>query len=261
MRVCVIVCAAGASRRFGGRDKLAADLGGKTVLQRSVELFRARPEVEWVLVAGPRDDEAFEAFGARFGDMLALLGATLVRGGAEHRWQTVQAALQQAPQEATHIAVHDAARPGAPAAMLDRLFRAAASCQAVVPGLPVADTLKRVAKAPATLEEPDPLRAALLGDAAATEQVWTVEATLDRQGLFAVQTPQVFAAPLLRRAYDQEDLTSTDDASLVERLGEQVRVVEGDPRAWKITRPEDLETLRALLGLAPPKSRAAHKRF
>ncbi|RMD64524.1 MAG: hypothetical protein D6824_03875 [Planctomycetota bacterium] len=130
-----------------------------------------------------------------------------------------------------------------------------------MPGLPVADTLKRVAPTAHPLAEPDPVRAALLGEAAQAEQTWTVETTLDRDGVFAVQTPQLFTAPLLRSAYAQENLTSTDDASLVERLGETVRIVEGDPRAWKITRPEDLETLRALLRLPPPQTRAAHKRF
>ena len=86
--------------------------------------------------------------------------------------------------------------------------------------------------------------------------------TLDREGLVEVQTPQVFEAGLLRRAYEQADLSgATDDASLVERLGEPVYVVEGDPCNVKVTRPADLKLMRAILGVKPPAERPAHKSY
>jgi len=76
-----------------------------------------------------------------------------------------------------------------------------------------------------------------------------------------VQTPQVFESGLLRRAYDQTDLSSTDDAGLVERLGERVVVVEGDVRNLKITRPADLELARAVIGVRAPEGRPMNKKF
>ncbi|QKK09782.1 MAG: hypothetical protein HND58_17520 [Planctomycetota bacterium] len=88
-----------------------------------------------------------------------------------------------------------------------------------------------------------------------------VESTLARRGLVAVQTPQVFGAELFRRAYAQEDLSSTDDAGLVERLGERVVVVEGEASNLKITTPIDLTLARAVLGVRPAGSRPGHKRF
>jgi 2-C-methyl-D-erythritol 4-phosphate cytidylyltransferase len=88
-----------------------------------------------------------------------------------------------------------------------------------------------------------------------------VKETPDRAGLMLVQTPQVFEVGLLRRAYGQSDLSSTDDATLVERLGERVVVVDGEARNIKITRPADIDLARAILGVKAPEGRASHKRF
>ena len=86
--------------------------------------------------------------------------------------------------------------------------------------------------------------------------------TVPRDGLVLVQTPQVFEADLLRRAYAQEDLRGvTDDASVVERLGEAVVVVDGDARNLKVTTPDDLALMRAVLGVKEPAKRPAHKQF
>ncbi|MCA9283290.1 MAG: 2-C-methyl-D-erythritol 4-phosphate cytidylyltransferase [Phycisphaerales bacterium] len=261
MKICVIICAAGASSRFGGRDKLGEDLGGRPVLHRTVDLFTKRDDVDQVIVAGPHDEEAFGEFRLRHADKLALMGVAICRGGKTHRYETVANALEHVPDDATHIAVHDGARPCASMEMLDRLFKAAQSHDAVIPGVEIHDTIKRVSKSAKVEKEIDPLDA-ILGDAGkANTSVRTVEATVDRSNMMAIQTPQVFAARLLRRAYQQSDLTSTDDASLVERLGEPVVVVEGDARNIKITRPADLHTARLILSLSGPKEREAHKRF
>jgi len=261
-RIAVIVAAAGFSSRWGGvRSKLDEDLGGRPVLHRTVELFNTRDDVAMVIVAGPHDDEAFADFSLKHADRLSLLGATLCRGGKTHRYETVQAALKHVPEDATHIAVHDAARPCAPGALIDRVFAAAINHAAVIPALPVADTIKRTQDSEATSAELDPLDAALgLGSDDATPAKVVIE-TLDRAGLVAVQTPQVFAADLLRRAYQQDDLASTDDAALVERLGETVTVVEGDPHNIKLTLPKDLLIARAILGFKPPRERETHKKF
>jgi 2-C-methyl-D-erythritol 4-phosphate cytidylyltransferase len=178
----------------------------------------------------------------------------------------VQAALAHVPDDVTHVAVHDAARPAAPAAMLDRLFEAASMVPAVIPGVPIQATVKRGTADAVTLEprdDDDALADMILGDAGrAAIEARAVTETVDRRDLYAIQTPQIFEVELLRRAYAQDDLTgATDDASLVERLGEPVQIVAGDIRNLKVTTQEDLELVRAILALKPPAERPAHKRF
>jgi len=265
MHISVIIPAAGASRRYRQglsehRSKLDEDTGGRPMLQRTVELFHTRPEVGSIVVAGPADDEAFAAFELRYGDRLRILGVELCRGGIEHRYETVREALAHVPEAATRIAVHDAARPCTPVEVIDRVFAAAERHPAVIPGLDVADTLKRASERPDTGGPADPLASILPGNAE-DNRVQTVDGTVDRSGLIAVQTPQVFEADLLRRAYAQDDLSSTDDAQLVERLGEPVVVVPGDPRNIKITVPSDLVLARAIGGWHGAPSRPAHKKF
>ncbi|MFG0306983.1 MAG: 2-C-methyl-D-erythritol 4-phosphate cytidylyltransferase [Phycisphaerales bacterium JB040] len=265
MNICVIIPAAGSSARYNAdaleaRSKLDEDLAGRPVLQRTVELFHTRPEVGAILVAGPHDDDAFEAFRFRHADKLAILGVTLVRGGATHRWETVKAALEHVPDDATHVAVHDGARPGTPEPVLDRVFASAERHPAVVPAIAIADTVKRVE--PFEREKAaDPLAAILGEDGGSTETSLRVSGTIDRTNLRAIQTPQVFERGLLERAYAQDDLSSTDDAGLVERLGEEVLVVEGDLRSMKITTPNDLHLLRLMLNLKGPKERSMHHKF
>lgn len=137
------------------------------------------------------------------------------------------------------VLVHDAARPLAPPALVGRVVAAVrAGHDAVVPGLPVADTIKRVAPAPA-------------GDASGAEPV---VATVDRSALRAVQTPQGFARDLLERAHAaaadhaaDESVAATDDAGLVEALGLPVHVVPGDAAAAKITTAHDLRVAELTL--------------
>jgi 2-C-methyl-D-erythritol 4-phosphate cytidylyltransferase len=260
MRVCVIIPAAGASSRYaaagGLRSKIDEDLGGRPVLQRTVELFTNVDCVHAIIVAGPA--EGFDEFVARHGDKLGLLGVKLCRGGRAHRWETVKAALALVPAEATHIAVHDAARPITPPELIERVLSAAESHPAVIPAIDVPDTIKRASAAVAD-QTIDPFDAILGVGAKASYR--RIEGTIPREGLVLVQTPQVFEAGLLRRAYGQADLSSTDDAGLVERLGEAVVMVEGDPRNLKITRPADLQAVRLLGGFKGPAERAVHKRF
>src|SRR5690606_3000608 len=231
------------------------------VLQRTVELFHKRDDVAQIIVAGPHEPAAWEAFRLRHADKLAILGVTLCRGGKTHRYETVKAALAEVRDDATHIAVHDAARPATPPEVIERVFAAAAKFDAVIPAVEVADTLKRVSEQAEAAAEAD-LADAILGTSPdAGPKARQVEESIDRTRLVAAQTPQIFATALLRRAYEQADLTSTDDAGLVERLGEPVRVVEGDPRNIKITRPADVRLARSLLGVSGTHGRPVHKRF
>ncbi len=265
MKVCVIIPAAGQSERFGQVDKLAQDLGGRPLLVRTVEVFTKREEVTSIIVAGPPDE--FDTFKTRYGATLGFHGAVIVEGGKTARWETVQRALEHVPKDVTHIAVHDAARPGPSKEMLDRVFETAEELQAVIPGLEVQSTLKCIDENEIEVNpssDDDALAEMILGDAGKKSiQARRVQKTIDRDNLFAIQTPQVFQVELLKRAYQQDlhELNVTDDASLVEILGETVHVVEGDAQNIKVTTPADLSLMRALMGVKPPKERPVHKRF
>lgn len=275
MKLAVIIPAAGGSSRFrsaqaaelgattdtaglGARSKLDEDLGGRTVLQRTIELFTTRPETACIIVAGPHDPEAMASFRLRHADTLALFGAVLIPGGANERWETVAAAIRELPDDITHIAVHDGARPNCPSDVIDRVLDAASAHDAVIPVVPVDSTAKRLGD---TVEDtgPDPL-AGILGEQAPSPNR-AVVGTVDRDGLALAQTPQVFARGVLERAYKQDDLSSTDDAGLVERLGVPIVAVPGDPRNIKVTRPLDLDMIRLLAGYRIGSTRPSSHRF
>jgi 2-C-methyl-D-erythritol 4-phosphate cytidylyltransferase len=263
MNVCVIIPAAGRSKRFGGQDKLSQDMGGRALLLRTVEVFTKRDEVRSIIVAGPPD--RFDSFRDKFGPTLGFHGVTLVEGGKKERWETVKRALDAAPDDATHIAVHDAARPAASHDLLNRLFQAAQTLPAVIPAVPIAGTVKKISSEILEVDEAeeDAVAEAILGEEGKViVPTHTVIETIDRSNLVEVQTPQVFQAELLRRAYAQDDLTgATDDAGLVERLGETVHVVDGEVTNIKVTTHDDLNLIRAILGVKPPAERPVHKRF
>ena len=145
----------------------------------------------------------------------------VVEGGAE-RTDSVRAGIDATP-DATFYLVHDAARALTPPAMIARVVEELRCGRtAVVPAIPVADTIKTVD---------------ILGG---------VTGTPERAQLRAIQTPQGFEAGLLRRAYAAAAEIATDDAGLVERLGEHIRTIQGDPLAFKITTKLDLLLARAL---------------
>ena len=261
MRIGVIIAAAGKSTRFGEGDKLSQDLGGRAVLLRTVEAFTKRDEVSCILVAGPPDD--LEDFRTRFGSALGFNGARIIEGGRTERFETIQKAIHELPADITHLAVHDGARPCIGNELLDRVFAAAAVAPAVVPGVALRDTIKRVTSEVFTAAQDDAIADMILGDVGKHATAGRrVTETISRDNLMAIQTPQVFDAELLRRAYRETDLRgTTDDASVIERFGEAVLVVEGDPRNIKITTQDDLALVRAIMKIAPPADRPAHLRF
>jgi len=280
MRIAVIIPAAGASTRFrqdpgaalgggglGARSKLDEDLGDRPVLHRTVELFTSRPEVCAIIVAAPHNTDAYESFCLRHQDKLNVYGVTLCRGGESTRAQSVAAALKHVPDNATHIAVHDGARPCASEQLIERLIEAAAAHNAVVPAVPVTDALKRGSEETESLGAGDDPLAAILGDAGTSKrEARRITESVDRTNLYAVQTPQIFDADLLRKAYAEAgDLTdaaaTADDAALVEALGEPVMLIEGEDSNIKITRPMDLTIARAIRGFRPPKQRPDHLKF
>ncbi|MEX0655629.1 MAG: 2-C-methyl-D-erythritol 4-phosphate cytidylyltransferase [Phycisphaeraceae bacterium] len=279
MKTAVILPAAGVGRRFNGGDdagpsKVEMTLAGKAVFVRAIELFLRRPEVSDVLLAV--HPEKLEAFALRWGDTLRFLGVRLVAGGTVERWETVAKALAEVPAHCTHVAVHDAARPMTSDALIERVFAAAATHDAVIPALPVTSTLKRVKELDTASEPPaDPLDA-ILGDAGKAggdpggdpgAEVRQVVETVPRAGLVAVETPQVFAVGLLRRAYAQvsegrfDAAGVTDDASLVEALGEPVYVVEGETENLKLTRAADVALCEAILAKRAGDASQSRKRL
>ncbi|MGC7218982.1 2-C-methyl-D-erythritol 4-phosphate cytidylyltransferase [Mycobacteroides abscessus] len=215
-RTAAIVPAAGLGVRLGANTpKAFVSVGGRTMLQRCVDGLLASGAVDEVVVVVGVDQLERAA-------TLVGPGATVVQGGAE-RTDSVRAGLA-AVDAADWILVHDAARPLTPPDMIARIVAELRTGRgAVIPAVAVTDTIKSID---------------VHGD---------VIGTPDRAGLRAVQTPQGFAADVLRRAYAAAGDIATDDAALVEQIGESVHVVEGDRLAFKITTTLDMTLAEAIL--------------
>ena len=265
MKICVIIPAAGLGKRFSesqptgalsiGSSKIEQDLAGRPVFLHALELFVNNPLVSQIILAVHPD--RVDDFNLRWGDKLSFHGVRVVSGGTIERWESVLNALQVVDATCTHVAVHDAARPLTSLQLIDRVFEAANHHQAVIPGLPVRATLKRVIDSESQPRETDPLDA-ILGNSDKVSSIPTqqVDQTIDRSDLVEAQTPQVFEKELLLRAYQrvEADLASggllaglTDDAGCVERLGEPVYLVPGESGNWKITDSNDLEMARVVM--------------
>ena len=203
-----------------GEDKLWADAAGRPVFAITLESIAAARCFDLVVVAAP----------TRRWDAIRDLAATaqlpplvLVEGG-ERRQDSVAAALEQCDGH-DWISVHDAARPLTPPELFRSVLDAARTLGAATAGVPCVDTVKQVHDG-------------------------RVSATLDRSSLIAAQTPQAFRADLLRTAHARaaaQGIAAGDDSALVEAIGEPVAVVPGDLRNFKVTFPQDLVLLRAML--------------
>ncbi len=215
----VLVPAGGLGTRLGSRTpKQFLTLGGATILARTLAHFRRHPDVRAIVVAAPAEHLA------RTRRVVGRSGRPVVEvvAGGATRQESVWLALQAAPAGVEIVLVHDAVRPFVDRALIDAVVTAAAAHGAAICALPIAETIKRVRDG-------------------------VVETTLDRAGLWAVQTPQAFRADLLREAHDKarrDGVVGTDEAMLVERLGHPVRVVPGLAANVKITTPEDLQRAR-----------------
>ena len=262
MKIAVIIPAAGVGKRFraacqapiaaGSKPKTEIDLGGRPVLMRSVELFVNRPGVEQVIVAVNPD--TLSDFKFRWGDKLGLHGVQIVPGGRAERWETVGRALEAVGNHCTHVAVHDAVRPLASDQLIDRVFKAAARVPAVIPAVSVCGTLKRVSPGGVAGDEAeDPIDTILGTVGKPMVHIKQIIETVDRTDLFEAQTPQLFELSLLRRAYAQvasgrlDPKRATDDAGLIEAMGETVYMVEGEPTNLKLTRTQDMDLAAAIV--------------
>ena len=217
-----LIAAAGSSTRYGGENKLLQELGGMPVLARTLLAVDRAARIDEIVIAA-REDELLTY--AQLCKALELeKPVKVVLGGATRTESVLRAACEASP-EAVLLAVQDGARPLVTSALIDEVVLAAQQYQAAAPAIPVTDTVK----------------VAVNG---------IVESTPERSKLFAVQTPQVFDAELLKAALQdalRANASPTDDCSAVERFGKEVRLTEGDAENIKITRPLDLIVAEAIL--------------
>lgn len=222
MRAGVIIVAAGRASRMEGVDKQAFPLGGVPVLLRTLQAFEGLPQVCQMVVVARR------ALWPMLEDYRAAhpqTRITAITEGGESRQQSVLRGLEQLSPQLDYLAIHDGARPFAGEQLLSRCFQDARQYGAAAAAVPVKDTIKE-----------------------AGPQGF-IRATPDRASLYQVQTPQIFRMDLYRRAVEQalrEGREYTDDCQLVERLGVQVYLSQGDYSNIKITTPQDLAVAQAL---------------
>lgn len=219
-----VIVAAGSSRRMEGRDKLWIPLAGRITLARTVDVFEASPIIDAIVLVLNAE---------RIGEATTLCQSagwgkisSIVTGGPR-RQDSVRIGLDTLASVAPAtewVMIHDGARPLVSAAMLEAGLKAAQEYQAAIAAIPVKDTIKQVSKG------------------------W-INATLDRSQLWAIQTPQVFSFPLIHNAHHtrvaQEEVT--DDAKLLELLGQRVAIFPGSYTNIKITTQEDVLIAEALI--------------
>jgi len=239
MFVSAIIAAGGRGRRFGGAvPKQLLTVAGRPILERSVHVFFAHPEIDEVIVALPSELAA---------DPPAYLKhdgkhVRIVTGG-ERRQDSVSAAFRAVDGRADIVVIHDAARPFATADLVSRTIAAAAASGAALAAIPARDTVKR--------------SDAVSGSNGANRTF--VTETLARQQIFLAQTPQAFQRDVLKRALAaaEQAIEATDEAALAERAGYRVEIVAGESTNIKVTTQEDLtiaDTIARKAGSLPART-------
>ena len=216
-----VVVAAGSSTRMG-MDKIMLPLGGVPVIVRSIRALEQAPGVGEIIVVTRED--LLVPIGQLCQDYALTKVKKIIRGG-KTRTESVRLGTLEVSREAQVIAVHDGARPLVTVDVIEEAIARAVACGAAAPAVPVKDTIKVAVKG-------------------------VVESTPDRATLFAVQTPQVFEASLLKAALQKaldDGAEVTDDCAAVERLGMKVVLTRGDDRNVKLTTVTDLVLAESLL--------------
>jgi 2-C-methyl-D-erythritol 4-phosphate cytidylyltransferase len=225
MRVVAVIPAAGRGRRMGGeKPKSSLSLGGIPLLRHTLQRFEACSQVDEVLPLVPPEELSFWNEEIVLRSIFKKVKRVLA-GGAE-RQDSVFLGLKAIAGNADWVVIHDGARPFVPPELIERALWESRRWKAVVAALPAGETIKEVS--------PDK----------------EILRTVDRSPLWITQTPQSFEYNLIVHAHEKartERFGGTDDASLVERLGIPVRVIEGSRLNFKITTPEDLTLGEALL--------------
>ena len=219
IKVAAILLGAGGSTRMNGVDKIVTPLLGRPLLTHSLERLVESPSIDNIIVvAGEGNADSVRILANR----ATTHKITAVRTGGSRRQDSVRAGLEDVG-DATHVLVHDGARPLIDASLISRAVHAMSTHDAAIAAVPVKDTIKTA------------------GDD------MTVLETVPRDGLWAVQTPQIFEADILRAAHRSIDTDVTDDASMVEMLGQEVKLFMGSYENLKITTPEDIVMAEAIL--------------
>jgi len=225
-RVFTAIPAAGSAFRMGlGYSKAYVDVAGKPLLVRTIESLLQSPFIDRLTVA-VRPDEVALANG-EIVDKLDLSENVQIIGGGEERQQTVEKLLDCAPADRDIVLIHDGARPLVSVKLIHEVLEAAAEWGAAIAAIPVVDTIKE-----------------------SKDGGETVSSTVDRARLYRAQTPQAFHRDIILSAHRRarkEEWDVTDDASLLEQMGHDVRIVAGEERNIKITTLDDLELLRWII--------------
>lgn len=221
MKAHAIIVAAGQSIRFGGTTpKQFVAVCGRPLLAWTISRFEAASSICAITVVAPADCMELASQAVRAGNGLKV--RNIVPGG-ETRSESVLAGLKTCADSAGLVAIHDGARPVVAPSDIDRVVSAAAAGEAAMLAIPASDAIKRTHEG-------------------------IVVTTVDRQGLYFAQTPQVFEVSVIRKAHLKRGSQSfADDAALVEEAGVSVRIVEPTYPNIKVTRPEDLLLIEAVL--------------
>ncbi|MDO8683025.1 MAG: 2-C-methyl-D-erythritol 4-phosphate cytidylyltransferase [Armatimonadota bacterium] len=224
-----VIPAAGKGKRLGkGFNKAFAEVAGKPLVAHTLSVFQASDVIDdIILVCGSEDVAACESLISRFG----FDKVTAVVEGGEHRQESVYNGLLRVKPEAEIIVIHDGARPFVTEKIITESVSAARLYGAAIAAVPIIDTIK------------------------SADDERFVGATIPREQLYAIQTPQTFRGEIILSAHEKalaEGFQATDDAALVERLGGKVKIVPGSADNIKITEPRDLDFAGAKLGGGAP---------
>ena len=218
-----VILAAGLGKRMqAGHNKQFIEICGQSVLTHTLTIFAQIPEIaKIVLVVRAGEEDTCRNMIPEIAENKTVLAI-----GGKERQDSVHNGIRAITWECEYILIHDGARPLVTEEVIRRTLLAAQNSGAAICAVPVKDTIKQA------------------------DSDGNVLATIPRESLWAVQTPQVFRADLIRRAYENAYVHNhygTDDASLVEYLGEKIKIVTGDYENIKITTPEDIPTAEQIL--------------
>ena len=218
-----VILAAGLGKRMqAGHNKQFIEICGQSVLTHTLIVFAQIPEIaKIVLVVRAGEEDTCRNMIPEIAESKTVLAI-----GGKERQDSVHNGIRAITWECEYILIHDGARPLITEEVIRRTLLAAQNSGAAICAVPVKDTIKQA------------------------DSDGNVLATIPRESLWAVQTPQVFRADLIRRAYENAYVHNhygTDDASLVEYLGEEIKIVTGDYENIKITTPEDIPTAEQIL--------------
>ncbi|WP_421772882.1 2-C-methyl-D-erythritol 4-phosphate cytidylyltransferase [Gracilimonas sp.] len=225
-KLSVIIPAAGSGERMGSDiPKPFIKVGDKTILEHTISRFLEVPDVAQIIIATSKN--YIPTIKSMFEKLATDIQLNVVEGGSERQF-SIYNALKLVSAECELVAVHDAVRPFVRRQLIEECCEYALSVGGAVLGVPAKDTIKKV------------------------DADKVIKSTPDRSVLWQAQTPQVFQKGLLVKAYEsalEESFIGTDDASLVERIGGTIQMVEGDRENLKITYPVDLKVAELILGV------------